>query len=547
MKNKLSILVGFIMLTGVVGLYAAEDQSLNFDADGLKIGEKFIPVQAADIDPLRGVNQYRDAIRDVNSNVWYLLDNGASPEVVSKIKDDASKANIFATEANEKANSVDAKATQAQIDAADAKEDASTAKSTATEAKSTADAIDDKASQALTNSSAAQTASSSALANANTAAENANTAVANAAAATQAVANKVDKSYVDVTAISAGGTIFNFITDATKEGGSIAENIAQQVTEKTGPIYDAINDGAGDAITTAVASGGAIDAIVSTKADTDYVNIQLGAKADKTDLESYSTTVDLNTTFNTKADKTDLDAYTTTTDINNLLGGKVNTETLDNYALSTAIPGIVESTISSGSGLQLITDEANRVVITSIASGGSIHTAVTDDTSDLSKILDTKIESKASGVPVGTIVMWGKAIIPDDWLELDGETIPPAYPALAALYGANVPDFRGMFVRGYDPDGTIDPDGTTRGLLSIQDDATAKPKIDFRTSSNGVQNVTAMTDEDGDGRGKFVVGDRSKNQHTVQTAPNHTHTIASGGDAETRPTNISVIYIIKAR
>lgn len=411
MKNKLSILVGFIMLTGVIVVYAVnENQSLSFDSDGLKIGEKFIPVQDADIDPLRGINKYRDALRDVNNNVWYLKDNGASPEVVSEIKEDASNANIFATaanekadtavadatEANEKANSVDAKATQAQIDAADAKEDASTAKSTATEAKSTADAIDDKASQALTNASAAQTASSSALANANTAVENANTAVANAAAATQAVANKVDKSYVDVTAIS---------------------------------------------------------------------------------------------------------------------------------------------------------------------DGGSILTAVNDDTSDLSKTLDTKIQIKASGVPVGTIVMWGKAEIPDGWLELDGETINPAtYPILSELYGTNVPDFRGQFLRGYDPTGTVDKDGNGREILSKQKDAIRFHQVTGRTDNENPNIKRYSSSEGGDGTRSMLMDDQDQGSVSTDLLQ-HSHSFTSSGitipassDSETelsqrevRPKNIAVIYIIKAR
>jgi hypothetical protein len=54
-------------------------------------------------------------------------------------------------------------------------------------------------------------------------------------------------------------------------------------------------------------------------------------------------------------------------------------------------------------GLQLITDKANSVVITSIVFGKSIHNAVKNNTSDLSIAIDAKIQGKAS-VPVETIV-----------------------------------------------------------------------------------------------------------------------------------------------
>ncbi len=68
----------------------------------------------------------------------------------------------------------------------------------------------------------------------------------------------------------------------------------------------------------------------------------------------------------------------------------------------------------------------------------------------------TRVEVKAKGsggVPVGTIVAWPVATNPEDmdnWLECNGQSISPSvYPELSALVGGQVPDLRGLFLRGY--------------------------------------------------------------------------------------------------
>ena len=64
------------------------------------------------------------------------------------------------------------------------------------------------------------------------------------------------------------------------------------------------------------------------------------------------------------------------------------------------------------------------------------------------------VEAKSSGgVPVGTIISWPVATNPEDmdnWLECNGQSISPSvYPELFAVVGGQVPDLRGMFLRGY--------------------------------------------------------------------------------------------------
>ena len=57
----------------------------------------------------------------------------------------------------------------------------------------------------------------------------------------------------------------------------------------------------------------------------------------------------------------------------------------------------------------------------------------------------------SSGVPIGTIIAWASGSDPEDgtWLECNGQSCT-AYPQLVAVLGkSTVPDYRGVFLRGY--------------------------------------------------------------------------------------------------
>ena len=62
--------------------------------------------------------------------------------------------------------------------------------------------------------------------------------------------------------------------------------------------------------------------------------------------------------------------------------------------------------------------------------------------------------------------MWPTTTAPSGYLICDGSTYSSVtYPALFNVLGTTtLPDFRGKFVRGYDPTNVIDPD--TRAILS---------------------------------------------------------------------------------
>lgn len=153
-----------------------------------------------------------------------------------------------------------------------------------------------------------------------------------------------------------------------------------------------------------------------------------------------------------------------------------------------------------------------------------------------------------SGVPAGVIMAYGGTVAPEGWDLCDGSSKlrAGAYAALFAVigtaYGAadgthfNLPDFRGRFLRGVDGGAGRDPDTLTRIAMnaggnagdavgSVQGFATAEPNNAF----------TVPTDD---------AAGADPNSLSLGVAADGTRDV-SGGDAETRPINAYVNYIIK--
>lgn len=55
-----------------------------------------------------------------------------------------------------------------------------------------------------------------------------------------------------------------------------------------------------------------------------------------------------------------------------------------------------------------------------------------------------------SEMPVGVPVPWPTTTPPAGWLICNGGAIPAGCPTLTSLYGANLPDLRGVVIAGYD-------------------------------------------------------------------------------------------------
>lgn len=174
------------------------------------------------------------------------------------------------------------------------------------------------------------------------------------------------------------------------------------------------------------------------------------------------------------------------------------------------------------------------------------------------------IDAKSSGgiivnevnnnTPIGTVAMWANATPPEGWIEMKGQSTS-GYPELAAVVGSNVPDMRGQFARGWDNGKGTD---SGRSIKTVQNFSTssiglsfvgnALPAHNHSSTSYGITGYTHAHDGDVDGS-RVVTG------YDKSTVPNPATTSVSAGTptgvinssaSETRPTNVALMYIIKA-
>ena len=153
----------------------------------------------------------------------------------------------------------------------------------------------------------------------------------------------------------------------------------------------------------------------------------------------------------------------------------------------------------------------------------------------------------AAGVTVGEIKMWPSATPPANHFICDGTIFSATqYPELARVLGGNrLPDMRDRFVRGYNPN------GNKGGVKTTHEWLTGKPRTQFRT--NTVQSHrhegwfrdpgTSGGPYDGTGSGSYF----NWQKENTEPSGGHDHYIWTGGDAETRPDNIIMAFIIQAR
>ena len=181
-----------------------------------------------------------------------------------------------------------------------------------------------------------------------------------------------------------------------------------------------------------------------------------------------------------------------------------------------------------------------------------------------------------NGIPSGAIMPFAGDIdkIPNGYLLCDGkpysqEDYLSLYDAIGKAWGEDgvstfrVPDLRGYFLRGVDPN-SVDKDGDSRNSLytsgnsgrsvgSYQDDA-VKSHLHaagtLRTTTNGEHShdMNQLADESGNGNNIDGTDGTGTNQNTG-IAGNHTHDL-TGETAEyigneSRPINVYVHYIIK--
>ena len=137
------------------------------------------------------------------------------------------------------------------------------------------------------------------------------------------------------------------------------------------------------------------------------------------------------------------------------------------------------------------------------------------------------IAKGTSSIPVGTIISWPVAQNPADWqnsdgsynwLECNGQSISKTvYPELFALMGGQVPDLRGLFLRGL---------GGNSAELKVKQEDEIK-RHSHRTP------VAARDDGGGFYAGGYPFSGYWNTEET--------------GGVETRPVNMAVRYLVRAR
>ena len=150
----------------------------------------------------------------------------------------------------------------------------------------------------------------------------------------------------------------------------------------------------------------------------------------------------------------------------------------------------------------------------------------------------TEITGGGGKGTIGVIAAWPNAAVPDGWLECNGNPIPSQYTDLIALVGANTPDLRGEFVRGWDNSKGVD---SGRAILSSQDDATAVNGLGASDAGHQHQipNAIYRTLADGGANGGYV-------SSTTMSGYGYGNISVTSTDTETRPRNVALMYIICA-
>ena len=173
---------------------------------------------------------------------------------------------------------------------------------------------------------------------------------------------------------------------------------------------------------------------------------------------------------------------------------------------------------------------------------------------------------KLNALPVGTVIASMlefekfQNIAGNTWKPADGRKIS-AKSKYATLTGnTTLPDLRGLFLRGlnqFDPakgprlDKYKDPDGTRRKTGNLQEDATSLPKNKKNPfqgnalSAGDHSHIYFKARREG---GRAGSDDRASSEaSSTGSSGSHSHTvlITAGGDSETRPVNIAVVYYIK--
>lgn len=183
---------------------------------------------------------------------------------------------------------------------------------------------------------------------------------------------------------------------------------------------------------------------------------------------------------------------------------------------------------------QLITTIVFSIIIISASAEEAVPHIPTGEIIELVDRIN-KLEQEIHlnyAIPTGTIAAYNGSVAPRGWMMCDGSTIPVEFKNLRKVCGNNVPDYRGMFLRGLNNnrnDGREDPNGKNRKIGSFQGDQ-------FRAHDHTFERFEHPT----------IVGSGLIKTGITSSSVDRKHPLTgeTGGD-ETRPRNIAVNWIIK--
>lgn len=208
---------------------------------------------------------------------------------------------------------------------------------------------------------------------------------------------------------------------------------------------------------------------------------------------------------------------------------------------------------AAGSAATATTKAAEASASAAAAALSEANAAISAASVDMTAILDA---IASGGVPLGASIYWNSTTVPTGFLKENGAAISrTTYADLFAIIGTtfgagdgsttfNVPDSRGMFLRGLDDGRAVDPG---RGLAGYQADQNKSHTHTGYTNTTGNHRHGSGGLSLGGGQGGYNGSSGSGNFWTSY-AGNHSHTVttyASGG-SEARPINVAKLVLIRA-
>lgn len=180
-------------------------------------------------------------------------------------------------------------------------------------------------------------------------------------------------------------------------------------------------------------------------------------------------------------------------------------------------------------------------------SGQAGHTIAIDCYAKQSILHSEQVNSEIKGGIIGEIKAFGGIVLPNNHLWCDGTSYlrtayPDLYSVIGTYYGTadgthfNVPDLRGMFLRGLDGTAGIDIDKAARTAL----------KTGGNTGNNiGSFQADMLKSHRHNFPIKVIPGSVSGVMYSNNIGTDNTYLTDNAGGNETRPVNVYVNYIIR--